>query len=152
MKKYRVTLSPDERDELRRILSRGKGEIRLLKHAQILLKADESAQGGRASDENIAEGLAVGIATVQRVRERFVLEGFAAALQAYKKGARRYTTKLDGKQEAHLIALACGAPPDGRGRWTLRLLAEKMVELKKIDDLSYETVRQTLKKTNLSLT
>ena len=151
MKKYRVTLSIEEREELRRIVSRGKGEIRMLKHAQILLKADEPEQGKSASDEKIADGLGVGIATVQRVRERFVLEGFSAALQAYKKGSRTYTTKLDGKQEAHLIALACAAPPDGRGRWTLRLLAEKMIELKKIENLSYETVRQTLKKTNLSL-
>jgi transposase len=152
MKKYRVTLDAEEREELRRLLSRGKGEIRVLKHAQILLKADEAAGGPGWDDVRIAEAIGVGTATVQRVRERFVQEGFAAALRLYRKGSRLYKTKLDGKQEAHLIALACSAPPDGRGRWTLRLLADKMVALNYVDEVSYETIRQTLKKTNSSLT
>jgi hypothetical protein len=152
MKKYRVTLEAEEREELRRLLSGGKGEVRVLKHAQILLKADESAGGPGWDDVRIAEAIGVGSATVQRVRERFVQEGFAAALRLYRKGSRLYKTKLDGKQEAHLIALACSAPPEGRGRWTLRLLADKMVALSYVDDVSYETVRQTLKKTSLSPT
>jgi transposase len=151
MKKYRVTLEFEEREELQRMLSRGKGEVRVLKHAQILLKADEASGKPAWDDERIAEAIGVGTATVQRVRERFVEEGFAAALRLYRKGSRLYKTKLDGKQEAHLIALACSAPPDGRGRWTLRLLAEQMVALDYVDEVCYETVRQTLKKTNLSL-
>lgn len=152
MKKYRVTLEIEEREELQRLLSRGKGEVRMLKHAQILLKAAESAAAPGWEDQRIAEAVGVGVATVQRVRERFVQEGFAAALRLYRKGTRVYHTKLAGKQEAHLVALACSAPPEGRGRWTLRLLADQMVVLKYADELSYETVRQTLKKTNLSLT
>ncbi len=150
MKKYRVTLEEHEREELRRLLARGKGEVRMLRHAQILLKADQSHDAAGWSDDRIAEAIDVGIATVQRVRERFVLEGFDAAVRAYDKGSRVYNKKLDGKQEAHLIALACAAPPEGRGRWTLRLLAEKMVELKYVDELCHETVRQTLKKMNSS--
>jgi hypothetical protein len=152
MKKYRVTLEAEEREELRRLLSRGKGEVRMLKHAQILLKADEAADGPGWDDVRIAEAIGVAAATVQRVRERFVQEGFAAALRLYRKGSRLYRTKLDGKQEAQLIALACSAPPEGRGRWTLRLLADKMVALNYVDEVSYETIRQTLKKTNLSPT
>ena len=86
------------------------------------------------------------MATVQRLRQRFVEEGFAAALGPYRSGARVYERKLDGAQEAHLIALACGTPPDGRARWTLRLLASQMVELRQADAVSHETVRQVLKK------
>src|SRR3954454_9197546 len=91
-------------------------------------------------------GFAAGITTVERVRQRFVEEGFASALSPYRGGTRVYERKLDGAQEAHLIALACSAPPDERARWTLRLLAQRMVELAYVDTLSYETVRQTLKK------
>ena len=150
MKKYRVTLEAEEREELQQLLKRGKGDVRVLKHAQVLLKADEAAGGPGWSAQRIAEAFDVGSATVHRVRERFVQEGLAAALRLYRKGTRIYNTKLDGKQEAHLIALACSAPPEGRGRWTLRLLADQMAVLKYVDEVSYETVRQTLKKTNLS--
>jgi transposase len=152
MKKYRVTLEAEEREELQQLLKRGKGDVRIIKHAQVLLKADEAAGGPGWDDQRIAEAFDVGSATVQRVRERFVEEGFAAALRLYRKGTRIYNTKLDGKQEAHLIALACSVPPEGCGRWTLRLLADQMAVLKYVDEVSYETVRQTLKKTNLSLT
>ena len=148
MKKYRVTLTEQERGELQRLLSRGKGEVRMLKHAQILLKADESPDGPKWDDARIAEAFEIGTATVERCRERFVMEGFEAALRVYKKGSRLYTRKLDGQQEAHLIALACSAPPEGNSRWTLRLLAGKMVELKYVDKLCHETVRETLKKTS----
>lgn len=151
MKKYRVTLSTGEREQLEGLLARGKGEVRKLKHAMILLKADESALTPVWTDERIAEAVGVGTATVQRVRERFVEESFEAALRAYKKGSRIYACKLDGKQEAQLIALACGTPPEGHGCWTLRLLAGKLVELNYVDTVSHETVRQTLKKTSLSL-
>jgi transposase len=150
MKRYRVTLTMAEREELDRLLGRGKADVRKLKHARVLLQADE-AEGSLAwADERITEANGVGLATVQRLRRRFVEEGLAAALSPYRKGGRLYGTKLDGGQEAHLIALACSAPPDGYGKWTLRLLARRMVELEHVDTLSHETVRQTLKKTRSS--
>ena len=145
-KKYRVTLTLAEREELERLLARGKADVRKIKHAQILLKADEAESGSAWPDARIAEALAAGITTVERVRRRFVEEGFASALSPYRGGKRVYERKLDGALEAHLIALACAAPPDGQARWTLRLLAQHMVELAYVDTLSYETVRQTLKK------
>src|ERR1051325_9488767 len=145
-KKYRVTLTADERDELERLLARGKADVRKIKHAQILLKADEAQGGPGWPDERIAEAFDAGITTVERVRRRFVEEGLASALSPYRGGKRIYERKLDGAQEAHLIALACSAPPDGQARWTLRLLAQHMIELAYVDTLSYETVRQTLKK------
>src|SRR5215204_6453819 len=145
-KKYRVTLPLAEREELERLLARGKADVRKVKHAQILLKADEAESGPAWPDARITEAFAAGITTVERVRQRFVEEGFASALSPYRGGKRIYERKLDGAQEAHLIALACSAPPDERARWTLRLLAQRMVELAYVDTLSYETVRQTLKK------
>jgi len=151
-KKYRVTLTLAERDELERLLARGKADVRKIKHAQILLKADEAQGGPGWPDERIAEAFDAGITTVERVRRRFVEEGLASALSPYRGGKRIYERKLDGAQEAHLIALACSAPPDERARWTLRLLAQRMVELAYVDTLSYETVRQTLKKMRSSRT
>ena len=145
-KKHRVTLTPAERKELGDLLARGKADVRRLKHAQILLKADQAEGGPAWPDTHIAEALDAGITTVERVRQRFVEEGFAAALSPYRGGKRIYQRKLDGTQEAHLVALACSAPPEGRRRWTLRLLAQRMVELAYVDHLSYETLRQTLKK------
>jgi transposase len=130
----------------RGLLARGKADVRKLKHAQILMKADEAVGGPGWSDERIAAALEVGTATVARVRQRFVTEGLAAALRPYRVGTRIYKRKLDGAQEAHLIALAC-SPPQERGRWTLQLLAERLVALGYVDSLSYETVRQTLNKT-----
>jgi transposase len=152
MKKYRVTLTAAERDELERLLARGKADVRKLKHAQVLLKADQAAGGPAWPDEQISAALDVGSATVQRLRRRFVEDGLEAALSPYRVGKRLYQRKLDGEQEAKLIALACSTPPDGRGRWTLRLLAGRMVELRHVDSLSHETVRQTLKKTRSSRT
>jgi len=145
-KKYRVTLTAEEREELDRLLSRGKADVRCLKHAQMLLKADEAEGGPGWSDARIADAFDAGVATIERLRQRFVEEGLQAALRTYRTGTRLYERKLDGAQEAHLIALACSAPPDERARWTLRLLAQRMVELAYVDSLSYETVRQTLKK------
>ena len=146
MKRYRVTLSATGREELGGLLARGKAAVRKLKHAQILLKADQAESGPAWPDERIVEALDVGSATVQRLRRRFVEEGLAAALSPYRRGTRVYARRLDGEQEAHLVALACSAPPEGRGRWTLRLLASRMVELRRADALSHETVRRTLKK------
>lgn len=152
MKRYRVTLSAAERAELGGLLARGKTDVRKLKHAQILLKADEAAGGPAWGDGRIAEAVGVGLATVPRIRQRFVEEGFAAALSPYRGGRRIYATKLDGEQEAHLIALACSTPPEGHGRWTLRLLARRMVELRYVASVSHEAVRRALKKTSSSRT
>jgi transposase len=148
-KKYIVTLTQQEQQMLRQMVSRGKGAARKLMHARILLKADNSAGEGW-DDAAIAEGLEVGRATVERVRKEFVEDGLEAALER-KKPHRQYRRKLDGDGEAHLIALACGQSPEGTSRWTLRLLADRMVALEYVDYLSYETVRQVLKKTNSSL-
>jgi len=149
-KKYIVTLTPEERQMLQQMLSRGKAAARKLMHARILLKADVAAGGPGWNDEAIVEALEVGRATVERVRKEFVEEGLEAALER-RKPRRQYRRKLDGDGEAHLIALACQKPPDGHSRWTLRLLADRMVELEYIDEISYQTVRRTLKKTKSSL-
>ncbi len=149
-KKYIVTLTEEERQMLQAMLSRGKAAARKLVHARILLKADASPGGPAWDDERIAEGLDVGRATVERVRKDFVEEGFDAALER-RKPCRQYQRKLDGDGEAHLIALACQKPPEGQARWTLRLLAGRMVQLNYVEQVSYQTVRRTLKKTSLSL-
>ncbi len=149
-KKYIVTLTDEERRSLRALVSSGKGAARKLTHARILLQADGVEGGVGWTDERIIEGLGVGFSTVERTRKRFVEEGLEAALVP-RKSCRAYRRKLDGDDEAHLIALACGDPPTGRRRWTLRLLTDKMVALEYMDSLSYETVRGVLKKTNSSL-
>jgi len=146
-KLYRVTLTQRERQELQGLISRGKADARKLAHARILLQADEAEGGPRRTDEQIASALNITTRTVERVRERFVEQGFEAALVP-ARGKRAYARKLDGRQEARLIALACSKPPAGKRRWTLRLLAEEMVDLEVVDSLSHETVRQALKKTS----
>ena len=146
-KKYRVTLTPEERDQLEMLVSRGKGAARKLAHARILLRADESEGGPKRADEEVAEALDTTTRTVERVRQRFVTESLESALLP-KPSKRIYGRKLDGEQEAKLIALACSKPPAGKRRWTLRLLAGEVVELRIADSVSHETVRQTLKKTS----
>ena len=147
-KRYRVTLTQSERQQLQQLISCGKAAARRLAHARILLQADESDDGGpRRTDEQIESALNTATRTVERVRERFVEQGLEAALLP-RPSKRLYARKLDGRQEAKLIALACGKPPAGKRRWTLRLLANEMVELDVVDSLSHETVRQTLKKTS----
>jgi len=148
-KKYIVTLTEEERRMLQEMLSRGKAAARKLTHARILLKADAPPIGPGWDDARIAEGLEVGRATVERVRKEFVEEGLEAALER-RKPRRQYRRKLDGDGEAHLIALACQKPPEGRRRWTLKLLADRMVQLEYVDQISYQTVRRTLKKTSSS--
>lgn len=150
-KKYKVTLSEAEREELQAMISKGKANARKLAHARILLQADESNARSGSTDEQIASALNVGVRTIERVRQRFVQESLESALLP-KPTKRIYTRKLDGEQEAKLIATACSKPPAGKKRWTLRLLAEQMVELKVVDGLSHEAVRQTLKKTRSSRT
>ena len=149
-KKYVVELTAEERRTLRELVSSGKAKARKLTHARVLLKADSSPRGPAWPDRKISEALDIGIATVERVRRRLVEEGFDAALNS-RKPDREYKRCLDGDGEAHLIALACSETPQGYRRWTLQLLADRMVQLGYVDTISYETVRRTLKKTNLSL-
>ena len=148
--KYVVTLTEEERVVLHRMVSSGKAAARKLTHARILLLADQGPRGPATKDTDIAKAVGCGRVTVERVRKRFVDEGLQEAL-ARHKSRRQYQRKLDGKGEAYLIALACSEPPEGEKRWTLRLLADRMVALEYVDSLSYQTVRRTLKKTNLSL-
>ena len=149
-KKYRVKLSAEEQQELKGLVSRGRAAAYKQTHARILLLSDESQGGGAMKDEEIARVLKVGNATVERVRRRCVEEGLERAL-GRKEQLNRRPKKLDGQGEAHLIALACSQPPEGRSGWTLQLLAERLVEWEIVDSISTETVRQTLKKTNSSL-
>jgi transposase len=150
-KRYRVRLTTEERRELEALISRGKGAARKLAHARILLQADEAEGGPGRIDVDIAGALNTSVRTVERVRERFVEAGLDAALVP-KASRRVYLRLLDGAQEARLIALACSAPPEGKARWTLRLLAEQVVALEIAEDCSYETVRRVLKKTASSRT
>jgi len=148
-KKYHVTLTTEERAELDAMTRHGRAAARKLTHARILLRCDEGTGGPARPDEDVAEALGVGHATVARVRQRFVEQGLEAALVPAPPSARVYARKLDGDAEARLVALACSAPPAGRNRWTLRLLADRMVVLGHADaGVSYETVRRTLKKTS----
>jgi transposase len=149
-KKYVVTLTDEERERLQEMLSRGRTAARKVTHARILLKADVANGGSGWKDNRIAEALDVGRATIERIRKQFVEEGLEAALER-RPPRREYRRKLDGDGEAHLIALACQEPPEGRSRWTLQLLADRMVALEYVDEISYQTVRRTLKKTNSSL-
>ena len=149
-KRYIVTLTPEERSELKQMIRSGKHKTRKITRARILLKADQSTDGPAWIDSQISQALEVGIATVERIRKRVVEEGLETALNRRPDSKPRLRRKLDGHQEAHLIALVCSEPPEGRVRWTLRLLASRLVELRVVDTISYETVRRTLKKMNSS--
>ena len=146
-KKYVITLTTDEREQLEQLVSKGKAAARTLSRAWVLLKADAAPGGPAWTDELIRQTFSVGLVTVYRVRQAFVEDGLDPAL-ARKRPCRSRARRLDGEQEARLIALACGTPPAGRCRWTLRLLADKMVALGHTDGVCPETVRRTLKKTN----
>ncbi len=150
MKKYLVTLTPEERQQLSDLIATGKAAASKLAHARILLKADQSDGGPAWPDARIAEAVEVNIATVERVRQRFVEQGLDAALARKKQDHPSRQPTLDGAAEARLIALACSQPPAGRAAWTLRLLADRLVALEVVPAISHETVRQTLKKTNSS--
>jgi transposase len=147
-KRYLVTLTESERAALAQRVASGRSSARVLTRARMLLKADSGVAGPGWTDEAIAGALDVGRSTVERVRKRYVEDGLDAALRG-RRTRREYRTRLDGEQEAHLVALACSPPPLGRRRWTLRLLAGKLVELRYIDGVSYETVRQVLKRNEL---
>jgi transposase len=150
-KSYVVVLSPEERERLEKLISTGRTSSKRQIRARILLKADTSAAGPGWSDEQISEALETSVSTVARVRKHSVEQGLAAVLDraVVRRPSRR---RLDGEQEARLLAVACSPPPEGRARWTVRLLADKMVELEVVESISYETVRRSLKKTRSSRT
>jgi transposase len=150
MKRYKVTLEAEERQHLHDLIAAGKAAARKLAHARILLKADAADGGPAWPDHRIADALEVSTATVERVRQRFVEQGLDAALDRKHRERPAREIKLDGRAEAQLIALACSAPPEGRATWTMKLLADKLVELEVVDSISDETVRLALKKTRSS--
>jgi transposase len=149
-KRYIVTPTPEERQQLQELLAVGKAAAKKLVHARILLKADASAGGPAWTDQRIAEAVEVSVATIERVRQRFVEQGFEAALHRKQPDRPSRPRTLDGRAEARLIALACSQPPAGRDRWTMQLLADQLVELEVVDTVCDETVRRVLKKTNSS--
>jgi transposase len=148
-KHYVVTLTAAERSSLQSMIAKGKVAAKTRLHAQILLKADAGPEGEAWTDQRISEAFDVGCRTVERLRQRFVEDGLEAAL-ARKPQQNRIPRKIDGAAEAHLIATACAKPPAGRNRWTLKLLADRLVQLELVDSVSTETVRRTLKKTKSS--
>jgi transposase len=151
MNKYIVTLTKEERELLSDLASKGEHESQKILNALILLGRDAGDfQSNRSTNEEIAKVLNISMKKIDRVKKRFVEEGFDIALDK-RKADRVYTKKADGDFEAHLFALSCGDPPEGFSRWSLRLLADKVVELEYINSISHEAVRRILKKTNLSL-
>ena len=149
-KNYKVKLTPSQREQLIEIVRNGKQKAKTITHARVLLQADSGAEGPGLKAKVIAASLNIHERTVHRVRERFANDGLEVAL--HRKKHRQYKPrKLDGDQEAHLVALCCGSPPEGRKEWTLRLMCERLVQLEVIDSISRSTVHRTLKKMNLSL-
>lgn len=150
MKQYVVELTSEERSQLQQIVAKGNTAGYRIKYAHILLKADQGKGSPGWSDPKIAEAFGCNLSTVYRLRKRLVENGFNAVLQHGNTGKRKQR-KLDGKAEAHLIALACSQPPEGRQRWTVRLLANELVALGIVDSCGKTTVHETLKKMNSSL-
>ena len=144
MKKYIVRLTQVQRQDLQHLIATGTESARRLLHARILLKADQGEQGPGWTDEQISEALEVSTSTLVRVRRVFAEKGLHAALTR-RSLSRTRPRRLDGADEAHLIALACSAPPDGRDHWALRLLADRLVALEIVEQVSHETVRHVLK-------
>jgi transposase len=143
--KFIVKLTAEERQTLTQLTTTGRTAAATLRHASVLLKADAAADDGW-TDERIADAFGVSLSTIARVRKEFVEHGLEAALYRKKPTGRQYR-KLDGSQEARLIGVACSTPPQGQARWTLTLLADKLVELAVVESISTECVRMTLKKT-----
>lgn len=150
MKKYVVELTPEERRGLRDLARKGKAAAYKIRHANILLHADQGDEGPTWRDAKVAEVFGCHETTVENIRKRFVLEGLDAAVTRRREGVGRPRT-IDGEAEAKLTVLACSKPPEGQPQWTLRLLADKMVELEIVDQCSRMTVQRTMKKTNLNL-
>jgi len=149
MKKFVVRLTDEERTQLEKLTQKGKGPAYKIKHANILLAVDEN--GPAFNDMNAAKALSCNKNTVRNVRQRFVEQGLETALERKKQTRPSRQLKLDGEKEARLIAIACREPPAGYSRWTLKLLANELVALEVVDSISDQTVRRTLKKTNLNL-
>jgi transposase len=147
MIKYKVTLLQEEREELEAIISKGKHSSQVYRNAYMLLNCDEGEYGEKITNKEICRVLKVSMRMIDRVKKRFVEEGFEACIER-KAASRTRERKADGELEARLIALSCSTPPKGHGKWTLRLLADKLVELNYVDSISHETVRKVLKKTN----
>ena len=151
MKKYIVTLTKEEREYLNKIVSKGTHKSQKVINALLLLGCDEGDfQERRSTNKELSRVLKIGMRKIDRVKKRFIEEGLDITLNG-KKGSRIYAKKADGDFEAHLIALSCSEPPAGFSRWSLRLLADKVVELKYIDSVSHETIRRVLKKTKSNL-
>jgi transposase len=151
MKKYRVTLTNEEREELSATSKKGKHRSQKVLNALILLNSDEGEyQIKRSKNEDIANILQISMRKIDRIKKRFVEEGLEIAING-TKGQRVYAKKADGDFEAHLVALSCSKPPEGFARWSLRLLADKVVELNYVDNISHESIRRVLKKTKLNL-
>ncbi len=149
MTRFKVTLTKEEREQLQAVLGKGKHSSQQYRNACILINSDESSFGDKSSNEHIAKVLQINTKTVERVKKRFVEEGFEECIDR-KPYPKLEPKKVDGDFEAHLIAISCSKAPEGMARWSLRMLADKMVELKYIDSVSHETVRQVLKKTKLN--
>lgn len=145
MGKYKVTLTKEEREELESIIHKGKHTSQRFRNAYVLLNCDEGEYSDKVTNTEISKILKVGMRTIDRIKKRFIEEGFDAVLER-KPSTREYERKADGDFEARLIALSCSEPPEGFSRWSLRLLADKVVELQIVDSISHETVRSVLKK------
>ena len=150
MVRYKVTLTQTERDELLRTIRKGSHSTQTYRNAYILLNCDEGEYSEKITNAEMVRVLKVGMRTIDRVKRRFVEEGFDACL-GRKISIRTYEKKMDGDAEAHLIAISCSEPPKGFSKWSLRMLADKMVELEYAESLSHETVRRVLKKRNKTL-
>lgn len=149
-KRYVVRLEPEEREQLQRLVSVGKRSAAKLRRARVLLQADQSGHGPGWTDARIAEGLGVTTRGIENLRRRFVEEGLESALERKKQCRPSKERLLDGAKEAKLVAVCCSKPPEGRRRWTLRLLADRLVVLNVVESIGHETVRRTLQKTNSS--
>jgi len=150
MNKQSVKLTQEQHQQLEQLIGSGTAPARKIMHAHILLKVESSSAGPNWSDKQIQQAFGVGASTIWRVRRRFLEHGLADALNRRPQPQRPEKRKLPGELEAHLIAITCGEKPEGEGRWSVRLLANKLVEVGEVEQVSYETVRRTLKKTNSS--
>jgi len=148
---YPVRLSAPQRQSLQHIVSCGTAPVRKVRRAQVLLASDHGRPGGRLTRDQVAAALSMHVNTVDRIRKRFVLEGEAPTLNRRPRTTPPTPRRLDGQAEAHLVAICCGPPPEGRLRWTLQLLADELKQRRIVTQICAETVRQTLKKTNCSL-
>lgn len=150
MIRYIIKLTKEEVDELKSIIKKGSHTSQTFRTAHILLNCDEGNHSEKVTNEQISKVLKIGMRTIDRVKKKFIEEGFEAALER-RPSTREYEKKIDGEKEAKLITLCCSNPPKGYAKWSLRLLADKMVELKYVDSISHVTVGSVLKKTNLNL-